>query len=231
MTKQAEREYAVRVHQPHLFHKPFDDPMALREFALALELLKRALPRGGLILDLGCGPGWTSIFLSRAGFDVTGVDISAHMIEVAHSRAARTKAAVSFVVADIEELKLATRDFDGVLLFDALHHCPNYTEVLRRAWSHLRHGGHLLLMEPSWLHRYSPHARATVREFGVTELGFSRYHLSRTLRHAGFQRVRHYYDGGSAYRGLGGFLFANLRLWLGYWCSFPRTKHIILARK
>src|SRR5579884_2448767 len=35
------------------------------------------------VLDLGCGSGWLSIFLAREGFDVTGVDLAAHAIELA----------------------------------------------------------------------------------------------------------------------------------------------------
>jgi 2-polyprenyl-3-methyl-5-hydroxy-6-metoxy-1,4-benzoquinol methylase len=231
MTKQAEREYALKVDQAHLYRKPFDNPTVFREFAVVLELFHRSLPPGGSILDLGCGPGWTSIFLARAGFDVMGIDISERMIAIAQERAAEENVSVTFHVADMEDLNLEQRDFDGVLLFDALHHCPHFGRVLQGAAGHLRDGGHLLLMEPSWLHRYSPHARATTRRYGVTELGFSRRQLNRELRQAGFQRLTQWHDGGPPFRGAGGWLWANLRLWCSYlWC-FPQAKQIILAQK
>ena len=231
MTKQAEREYAAKIPQEPLYRKPFNDPRTFREFALVLELFQRALPAGGSILDLGCGPGWSSTFLARAGFDVVGADISERMIEVARERADAENVPAAFVVADVEELDLEKRDFDGVLLFDALHHCPAYPCVLRRACEHLRKDGRLVLMEPSWLHRFSPHARAATRRFGVTELGFSRHRLNRELRRAGFGRLTHYYDPGAPYHGLGGFLLANCRLWCGYLCCFPQVKQIIVAQK
>ncbi len=231
MTKQAERDYPLKVDPAHLYGKPFDDPDALREFATVLEIFHRHLPPGGSILDLGCGPGWSSLLLARAGYEVVGADISERMIEIARERAERDESTATFVVADMEEMKLDRSDFDSVLLFDSLHHCPGYSQVLRRAWEHLRPGGYLLLMEPSWLHRYSPHAREASRHYGVTELGFSRFHLRKALRQVGFTSCQDYYDGGPAYRGFSGWLRANLRLWFSYGCAFPAVKQIILARK
>ena len=79
---QAERDFARKVDQALLYDKPFYDPRVFREFAVVLEVFRERCP-GGRILDLGCGPGWTSLFLARAGFEVLGVDISERMIEVA----------------------------------------------------------------------------------------------------------------------------------------------------
>jgi SAM-dependent methyltransferase len=231
MTKQAEREFALTVDQALLFQKPYHHAPALREFALALEVLQQVAPAGSSVLDLGCGPGWTSLFLSRAGYDVTGVDISERMIEVAQQRAEQENAPARFLVADMEELALPWADFDAVLLFDSLHHCPGYAQVLRRAHEHLRPGGHLLLLEPSWLHRYSPSARLATRLCGVTELGFTRRGLARELRRVGFTKVAHHYDPGVGFRGPLGFLVANVRLWCSYLGCFPRLKQIVLARK
>lgn len=231
MGKQAERDYARTIKQEGLYRRPYGTPRVVREFAGVLELFFRHLPDGGRVLDLGCGPGWTTLFLARAGFEVLGVDIAERMVEIARERAARENVAAEFQVADMEELDLPAKDFDGVLLFDSLHHCDGYAAVLRRACAHLRPGGVLLLMEPSWLHRYSPHARAATRKYGVTELGFTRFHLTRVLKQAGFRTVRHYYDGGDCYRGLAGFLLAQLRLWCGFLAAYPRMKQIVLAVK
>jgi SAM-dependent methyltransferase len=231
MSKQAEKDYPTKVDPNLLYHKPYYDPAALREFGLAVRVLQQWLPPGGTILDLGCGPGWSSLFLARAGWSVTGVDISERMIEIARARAAQENVSVTFEVADLEELDLGRRDFDGALIFDALHHCPRYDLVLAQACSHLKPGGTLLVMEPSWLHLVSPRARRMARLFDVTELGFTRFGLWRTLRRAGFRRTSWYHDTGPVYRGLGGFLLANFRLWCSYLCCFPHIKQIVLAQK
>jgi len=231
MSKQAERDYPLKV-DPKLFETlPFSCPRSLREFAAGMEIFQRVLPSGSHILDLGCGAGWTSAFLARAGYDVVGVDISEPMIEMAWQRVERDGVPAKFVVADMEELDLEQKEFDGVLLFDSLHHCPGYGRVLERAWQHLRPGGYLMLLEPSWLHLLSRHAREATRAYGVTELGFTRWGLSRTLSRAGFEQIRFCCDPGSLFQGVFGFLLANFRLWCNYFFCFPRLKQIVLARK
>jgi SAM-dependent methyltransferase len=231
MTKQAERDYPLHA-DPRLFETlPYSHPRNLREYGAGMEVFQRLLPDGGHVLDLGCGAGWTSEFLARAGYEVLGVDISEHMIDMARQRVERAGVPAHFVVADMEELDLDRRDFDGVLLFDSLHHCPDYPRVLRRAGQHLRPGGHLLLMEPSWLHLLSPHAREMARRYSVTELGFTRWGLRRTLHGAGFDRVRFCCDPGPLCQGALGFLLANFRLWCNYFFCYPRLRQIVLARK
>jgi SAM-dependent methyltransferase len=231
VTKQAEREYPLKVDPFLLYQKPYYDPIALREFGVAVQVLQQHVPRGGRILDLGCGPGWSSIFLARAGWTVVGVDISERMIEIARERAAQEGVDVAFAVADLEDFDLGERPFEGALVFDALHHCSGYKRVLACTARHLKPGGAFLVMEPSWLHLISPHAREATRVYGVTELGFTRLGLRRSLRRAGFRRVSFYHDSGPPYQGLAGFLMANVRLWSSYLFCYPRIKQIALGLK
>src|SRR5262249_57523028 len=97
MSKQAERDYATKVDGAHLFDKPFNDPRVFREFAVVLEVFGQRLG-GGAILDIGCGPGWTSLFLARAGYEVVGVDIAHPMIEIAQERTRHENLPVQLVV-------------------------------------------------------------------------------------------------------------------------------------
>ncbi len=133
MTKQAEIDYPLKVDPYLLYHKPYYDPTALREIGLAMGILQQWLPRGASVLDLGCGPGWSSLFLARAGWNVVGMDISERMIDIARERAEQENVAVNFELGDLEDFSLEKRNFDGALIFDALHHCPKYEQVLSRA--------------------------------------------------------------------------------------------------
>ena len=45
-----------------------------------------ALPPRARILDVGCGSGWLCEYFARFGYDVTGIDISPDLIEMARER-------------------------------------------------------------------------------------------------------------------------------------------------
>ena len=74
-------------------------------------------PRPGeRVLDIGCGAGGTSLQLAQAvapGGDVTGVDISRPLLEVARQRASGIPG-LSFVEADAQTYPFETAGFDAV---------------------------------------------------------------------------------------------------------------------
>lgn len=158
------------------------------------------LPPGAEILDVGCGSGWTTVFLAESGFRPTGIDIAPAHIRDAEARAARYSMLLEFAVADMESFDLG-RQFDGALIFDALHHSQRPAEVVARVAAHLRPGGWALFGEPSWLHAFSPHARRTHREKGWIERGVRARALEREARRAGFADFRRFYEGTAPYRG------------------------------
>jgi SAM-dependent methyltransferase len=70
---------------------------------LLLESVIAAAPAA--VLDVGCGTGSTTLAIARAlgsGADVTGVDISAPMIDAATTRAAQEGVAARFIRADAQ---------------------------------------------------------------------------------------------------------------------------------
>src|SRR2546427_1722798 len=55
------------------------------------------------ILDLACGQGRHAIELARRGYDVTGVDLSPYLLEVANARASEAGVRVRWLVGDMRE--------------------------------------------------------------------------------------------------------------------------------
>lgn len=73
---------------------PWFNPNLDPDLAKALS----TLPKKGLFLDMGAGPGTQAIELARLGFDAVGTDISAKAVAQANERAKGTNA--RFVVDD-----------------------------------------------------------------------------------------------------------------------------------
>lgn len=73
------------------------------------------IPHGTRLLDIGCGSGQTAIPASRAGFDVTGVDIASNLIEHARERARYEGLNANFDVGDAEALPYQNAQFDVVI--------------------------------------------------------------------------------------------------------------------
>lgn len=63
----------------------------------------------GKILDAGCGPGRDSKILTEKGFNVTGLDLSEEMIEIARQKKGE------YHVMDVRDLEFEDEKFDGVL--------------------------------------------------------------------------------------------------------------------
>jgi len=84
------------------------------------------LPVGGRILDLCCGGGRLSYWLTGCGFRVTGVDVSEEMVRLARENAPRAE----FEVADAREFRRPGA-FDAVVsTFDSLNHLPTSADLL-----------------------------------------------------------------------------------------------------
>jgi len=107
-----------------------------------LDALTRALRPQATILDLGCGSGEPILrFLVERAFEVTGVDASGAMLEIARSRFP----ASAFVLGDMRDVAFDER-FDAVVAWHSLFHLPpaDQRAMFRRFAALLRPGGLLM---------------------------------------------------------------------------------------
>lgn len=73
----------------------------------------------GQLIDLGCGPGQTTKYLSDCGLnDILGVDISSEMVTVAKN----INPQLNFEIADILNLKYPDRFFGSAIAFYSIVH-------------------------------------------------------------------------------------------------------------
>ncbi len=78
--------------------------------------------RGKLILDLGCGSGWLSIYLARLGFNVVGVDVAEHALELGRMWAEQENLPIKFLVQDISNLEFPDDYFGAVVANSIFEH-------------------------------------------------------------------------------------------------------------
>lgn len=97
------------------------------------------------ILDVACGTGNVTELLAALGYRMTGVDLSAPMIEVAHQKAERRGLAIEYLVQDASDLLIDALPYDCVIsLFDSLNYITrpaSLAAAFQRMYSHLRPGG------------------------------------------------------------------------------------------
>jgi SAM-dependent methyltransferase len=112
------------------------------EYVCLLFEIAGAHPR--TVLDCACGTGNVSFELARSGFVVTGVDLSAAMIEAAQRKASAAGFAPRFVCADLTDFDLGQNFDAATCLYDSFNYILD-AEKLQRAFeriaAHLRPGG------------------------------------------------------------------------------------------
>jgi len=109
------------------------------------QLIQSYTPKEGVILDLGCGAGRTTILLHEMGFKVTAVDYSQPMVQ----QMKRRFPYLDSVVADAASLPFADRSFDTVFFsfngLDMLYPKELRLKAIQAIAQTLKVGGHFIL--------------------------------------------------------------------------------------
>jgi ubiquinone/menaquinone biosynthesis C-methylase UbiE len=101
-----------------------------------------------LLLDLGCGDGKYSrlLYSLNKNINITAVDISEEALKRAKSNLVGTGARL--IKGDMGNLPFSANSFDVLLIIDALHHYPHFSQVIKEAHRVLRKNGYMLIAEP-----------------------------------------------------------------------------------
>ena len=97
------------------------------------EIIRREYSKGTpeLVLDLGCGTGRMTLELGRRGYDMTGVDSSAEMLEVARERASEEHldSKMLWLMQDMREFELYGTVDVVVSCLDCINHLSSASDV------------------------------------------------------------------------------------------------------
>lgn len=128
-----------------LVYQQRDEAEAEQAIDLIEQLVQPA--DGAHILDVGCGRGRHARVLTRRGYRVTGLDLSARSIEQARRRTATEGLDVTYRVQDMRE-PMGTAEYDGVVnLFTAFGYFEDdadHRKALQHMANALRPGGWLV---------------------------------------------------------------------------------------
>ncbi|WP_134686000.1 class I SAM-dependent methyltransferase [Brevibacillus migulae] len=101
-------------------------------------------PESGTILDAGCGDGYASRKLAKAGYQVEGIDLSAEMIELA-TKQIDPGLAVCFQQGSITALPFPDQHFAGILAINVVEFTEDPLHTLRELYRVLQPDGVLVL--------------------------------------------------------------------------------------
>jgi len=102
------------------------------------ELSKRA-STGAFLLDIGCGAGFLTNAAQKAGYRVSGIDLSESSLSVARQFDATQK--VEYIQASAYSLPFANETFDAVAATDILEHVEKPHLLIAEASRVLKKGG------------------------------------------------------------------------------------------
>jgi SAM-dependent methyltransferase len=108
--------------------------------------LNQAIPLDARIVDIGCGTGQMSLYLSRGRRRVIGADLTRKSLELGAAAAHRFQiASVLFVETDLHCPGLREASFDVVYSAGVLHHTPDPCASFARIAHLARPGGMIVL--------------------------------------------------------------------------------------
>ena len=109
--------------------------------------LAESLPASAAVLDLACGTGDLTKAMAQRGWQVTGLDISAEMMEVGKAKCADLQPQPAFVLGSAEAIPFADASFDAVTIAFGLRNFDHRTQCLQEIRRVLKPGGQLAVLE------------------------------------------------------------------------------------
>jgi len=94
-------------------------------------------------VDIGCGGGWFTRAFQKHGYQMTGLDISAEMLDFAQETAMKQGLRSEYILGDISKMKLPNRFDFATAINDCINYIPKtrLDGALKNVRSGLKKGG------------------------------------------------------------------------------------------
>jgi 2-polyprenyl-3-methyl-5-hydroxy-6-metoxy-1,4-benzoquinol methylase len=110
------------------------------------EIMNVSALAGKRVLEIGCGMGFHSEMLARAGAKLTSIDLSPTSVEATKTRLDLKGLSADVREMDAESLALSSGEFDMVWSWGVIHHSSRTGRIVREIERVLRPGGEAKIM-------------------------------------------------------------------------------------
>lgn len=135
----------------------FMDNIPYEEWAsYVISLLREEGIDDGLVLDLGCGTGSLTEILARKGYDMTGIDLSPDMLQIAMEKRMESGRDILYLNQDMREFELYGTVRAIVSICDSMNYLlekADLVQTLRLANNYLDPGG-VFIFDLNTEHKY-----------------------------------------------------------------------------
>jgi cyclopropane fatty-acyl-phospholipid synthase-like methyltransferase len=124
------------------FSQYYDELMGDRtaDSEKVIAFIKESEVKGKYLLDIACGTGSTLRYFSDKGYNVTGIDISENMLNIARKKLPNAR----FENIDMAKFEV-NKSFDAITcLYDSVNHLLSFNEwesFFNKSYKHLKEGG------------------------------------------------------------------------------------------
>jgi ubiquinone/menaquinone biosynthesis C-methylase UbiE len=119
----------------------------LNQFQSLARRVADDLPDGAKVLEVAPGPGYFSIELAKLGGDVTGLDISRTLVDIARRNAAEAGVKVAFEQGNASDMPFSAKSFDFLLCRAAFKNFSEPVKALEEMHRVLKPGGRALIID------------------------------------------------------------------------------------
>ena len=147
--------------------------------------------KGKKVLEIGCGMGFHTELMIRAGADVTSIDISPTSVDPTKRRLELKDLTAKIMLQDAEEIPFTDEEFDYVWSWGVIHHSSRTARIVRQVARVLKPDGECSLMV---YNREGASARRAIIKYNLLMLGLLRGRSSDEALNRGTDgfHARHY---------------------------------------
>jgi ubiquinone/menaquinone biosynthesis C-methylase UbiE len=118
-----------------------------RRFIDVVQMVTRRAAPGGRVLEVAPGPGFCAIEMAKAGYHVTGLDISESFVRIARENAREAGVALDFRHGNASEMPFPDASFDFVVCSAAFKNFSDPVGALNEIYRVMAPGGQASIVD------------------------------------------------------------------------------------